>query len=196
MWMYPAVFLASMGVDLIPVFAPPAWTVMVFFLVKFRLNPWLVLVLGVCGSTLGRYFFSLYIPKVSDRIIKRRKNEELEFVGKKLGGTLWKTWLFVLIYTLLPLSTTALFTAAGLARIKPLHTLPPFFVGKFASDALMIMTGKYLASNSGNFLQSLLTPKTLITLLLGLVVLGAVLFVDWFALLKDKKLKFRFKILK
>src|SRR5689334_23326597 len=98
MWIYPVVFLASMGVDLIPVFAPPAWTIMVLLLVKFQLNPWAVLVLGVCGSTLGRYLFSLYIPKVSDRFIKARKNKELEFVGQKLGGTLWKTWVFVLIY--------------------------------------------------------------------------------------------------
>jgi hypothetical protein len=38
MW-YPVVFLVSMGVDLIPIAAPPAWTLMVFFLVKFDLNP-------------------------------------------------------------------------------------------------------------------------------------------------------------
>src|SRR5436190_16099221 len=159
MWMYPLVFLASMGVDMIPVFAPPAWTIMVFFLIKFDLNPWIVLVLGVTGSTLGRYFFSLYIPKVSDKLIKRRKNEELEFVGKKLGGKLWRTWTFVFLYTLTPLSTTALFTAAGLARINPLHTLPPFFVGKFVSDAIMILTGKYMAANAGNIAKNLLSPK-------------------------------------
>jgi membrane protein YqaA with SNARE-associated domain len=195
MWIYPMVFVAAMAVDLIPVFAPPAWTVIVFLLIKFHLNPWLALIMGVCGSTLGRYLFSLYVPKVSDKLIKRRKSEELEYVGKKLGETLWRSWIFVFVYTMLPLSTTALFTAAGLARINPLQTLPPFFIGKFISDAIMIMTGRYLANASG-FLDSLLAPKTLISLLLGLFVLAGLLFIDWFALLREKKLRFRFKIWK
>jgi hypothetical protein len=195
MW-YPVVFLVSMGVDMIPVFAPPAWTLMVFFLVKFDLNPWLVLVCGVTGSTLGRYLFSLYIPKVSKKVIKKEKNEELEFVGEKLGGTLWKTWLFVFIYTLTPLSTTALFTAAALGRVKPFNTLPPFFVGKFLSEALMVVTGKYLAGNATDLVHGALNWKTLVTAGLGLVVIGGLLFVDWFALFCKKKLKFKFKIWK
>ena len=44
----------------------------------------------VLGSTIGRYIFSLYIPKVSNKIIKPRKNDELEFVGKNLGAKLWR----------------------------------------------------------------------------------------------------------
>src|ERR1039457_1743625 len=84
MWMYLAVFLCAFAVDLIPVIAPPAWTLMVFFLVKFHLNPWVVLVAGVSGSTLGKYIFSLYVPKITNQLIKRHKREELEFMGKKL----------------------------------------------------------------------------------------------------------------
>jgi len=73
MWIYLAVFLAALAVDLIPVIAPPAWTLMVFFLVKFQLNPWAVLVVGVSGSTLGRYLFSLYVPQIAHLLIKPRK---------------------------------------------------------------------------------------------------------------------------
>src|SRR5689334_17654325 len=94
-WAYGMVFLGSFAVDLIPVIGPPAWTLMVFFLLKYDLTPWLVLAAGVPGSTLGRYILSLYIPKFSDKLIKRRKNEELQFVGKKLGQKLWRTWVFV-----------------------------------------------------------------------------------------------------
>jgi membrane protein DedA with SNARE-associated domain len=196
MWMYLGVFLGSLAVDLIPIAAPPAWTVMVFFILKFDLNPWGALAVGVVGSTLGRYIFSLYIPKVSRKILKHRKEEELEFVGKKLGGNLWRTWIFVLIYTMTPLSTTALFTAVGMAKIKPTHTLPPFFVGKFASDAIMILTGRYLAGSGGDLLKNLLSPKSIITLLLGLILIGGILFIDWFELLQKKKLKLKFKIWK
>jgi membrane protein DedA with SNARE-associated domain len=195
MWMYLGVFLASLAVDLIPIAAPPAWSLMVLFIVKFDLNPWIVLALGVPGSTLGRYIFSLYIPKVSSKILKRHKEEELEFVGKKLGGNRWKAWIFVFIYTITPLSTTALFTAAGMAKINPWHTLPPFFVGKLVSDGFMIATGRYLAGGSGIF-ENLKSPKSIVALALGLIVIGGLLFIDWFELLKKKKLKFKFKIWK
>jgi hypothetical protein len=127
MWAYFGVFLGSLAVDLVPIFAPPAWTIMVFFILKFNLNPWIVLGLGVTGTTIGRYFFSLYIPKISRKILKDRKEKELEFVGQKLGAELWKAWIFVFLYALTPLSTTALFTAAGMGKVKPSHTLPPFF---------------------------------------------------------------------
>ena len=196
MWMYPVVFLAALGVDLIPVFAPPAWTLMVFFLVKFDLNPWMVLFAGVTGSALGRYIFSLYIPKVSGKLIKRRKDQELEFVGKKLGQSRWKTWTFVFVYTLTPLSTTALFTAAGMAKIHPVQTVPPFFIGKLLSDGVLIVMGKHLSSNAGDFLHDLCSAKGILTMVFGLVVIGGLLFIDWRTLLQRRKLKFNFKIWK
>jgi len=47
MWIYLLVFLAALIVDTIPVFAPPAWTVLVLLLLTFNLNPWLVVIIGV-----------------------------------------------------------------------------------------------------------------------------------------------------
>ena len=53
-WMYLVVFASALAVDLIPIIGPPAWTVMVLLLIKFNLNPWGVLAVGVPGSALGR----------------------------------------------------------------------------------------------------------------------------------------------
>jgi membrane protein DedA with SNARE-associated domain len=195
MW-YLVVFISALAVDLIPIFSPPVWTVMVFLLVKFNLNPWGVLLAGVAGSTLGRFLFSLYMPKVSDKLLKRHKKEDLEFVGSKLSQSRWKSWTFVLIYTVTPLSTTALFTAAGIAHVKPVQIIPPFFVGKFISDAIMIWTGRYLAGNADDLVHGTLNWKTISTAVLGLVVVGGLLFVDWRTLLEEKKLRLRFKIWK
>lgn len=147
MLMYLVIFLSVLVVDLIPIIAPPAWTIMVFLLVKFHLNPWFVLIVGVTGSAIGRYFFSLYVPHIADKLIKRRKKDELEFMGRKLAQNFWQSWLFVFLYTLTPLSSSALFTAAAISKVKAWRTIPPFFCGKFLSDALMIVTGKYAAGN-------------------------------------------------
>ena len=60
--LYVAVFITALAVDLIPLIAPPAWTVALFLLVKFHLNLLIVVPLCASGSTLGRYLMSLYIP--------------------------------------------------------------------------------------------------------------------------------------
>jgi len=196
MWMYLAVFLCAFAVDLIPVIAPPAWTLMVFFLVKFHLNPWVVLVAGVSGSTLGKSIFSLYVPKITDKIIRRHKREELEFMGKKLGQKLWQSWLFVFIYSLTPLSTAALFTAAAIAKVNAGRMLPPFFAGKFVTDAVLIFTGRYAVRNLTGLVQGAFSAKGILIIVATLVVTGGFLFVDWRALLEKKQFKYNFKIWK
>src|SRR5436189_70288 len=120
-WLYILVFVSSFLVDVIPFVGPPAWTVMVFFQVKYNLNVWILLLFGVTGSALGRYCYSVYIKKLSDRFVKKQKNEDLQFIGERLGEKGWRVQLFVFLYTLIPIPTTPLFTATGIARIKPLN---------------------------------------------------------------------------
>ncbi len=185
--MYLAVFISSLAVDLVPVFAPPAWTLMVLFVVKFHLNPWLVLAVGVPGSALGRCIFTIYIPRVADHLIKRQKKEDLEFIGQKLDNKLWQSWAFVFAYTLTPLSTTALFTATGMAKLNPLQIIPPFLAGKFISDAFMIFTGRFAVTNAGTFFHGIFSVKGLTMSLVGLLLIGAVMFLDWRLFLDKKK---------
>ena len=196
MWLYLAMFLAALATDLIPVIGPPVWTVMVFMLVKFDLNPWLVLAVGVPGSVLGRYGLSLYVPRLLGKVINRTKTDEMKFVGGKLKGSLWRSWPFVLLYSLLPLSSSALFSAAGLARIRPVQILPPFFVGKFVSDGIMLFTGQYAIHNSVDLVYGTFSWKGTITIVVGLFILAAFLFLDWRVLLQRKQVRWNVHIWK
>ena len=193
---YLLVFFGSLGVDLIPIMAPPAWTVMAFAIMKYQLNPWVVLAIGVPASALGRYLFSLYIPKFSDKVLARKKKQELNYVGKKLRGRMWQTWVFVLGYTLSPLSTTALFTAAGMSKVPVWHLLPPFLVGKFVSDAMMVKAGEYAAGSLKDMVHGAFSAKNIVIAAITLVLTAAFLFVDWHALLVEKKLSFNFSVFK
>ena len=193
---YLTMFLLALATDLIPVIGPPVWSVMVFMLVKYDLNPWAVLAVGVPASVLGRYLLSLYVPLLLGKVMKPGKNEELRYVGSKLQGSLWRIWPFVLVYSLLPISTTALFSAAGLARIKPIQILPPFFVGKFASDAVMLFSSRYAITNSVDLVYGTFSWKGIVTIVLGLVILAAFLFLDWRRLLEKKELRVEFRIWK
>jgi membrane protein YqaA with SNARE-associated domain len=196
MWPYLLVFFSALAVDTIPVFAPPAWILLVILLVKFHLNPWVTVVIGVIGSTIGRYVLTRYIPKVSSSIVNRREDANLRYIGSKLGRAKWSSALFVFFYTLTPLSTTALFTAVAIARIRPWHILPPFFLGRLINDGILVFSGKYASANLSDLVHGEANWKTLLTLLAGLIVIGGFVFVDWRVLLEKKKLRFRFKILR
>src|SRR6476620_2766349 len=164
---YFLVFVGSLLVDVVPFIGPPAWTVMVFFQVKFGLSIWFVLIIGVTGSAIGRYLYSSYIHRFSAYYIKPQKNEDLYFIGNKLANNGWKVQLFVLLYTLMPLPSTPLFTAAGIARMRTITLIPSFFVGKFVSDAVMVFTGDYVARNVVSITAGLLSWKALLGTIAG-----------------------------
>lgn len=192
--MYLVVFLAAVAVDAIPVFAPPAWTIFVILVLTFRLNPWVAVIIGVTGSTLGRYILSLYIPKVSSNVINRRENQNLRYIGDKLGQRAWIASVFVLLYTLTPLSTTALFTAAGMAGVNSWYILPPFFCGRLITDGALVYTGKYAARNLSDVIRGEFSWQSIVLLLAGLATIAVVLFIDWRQLLEKHHLKLRFNI--
>jgi membrane protein DedA with SNARE-associated domain len=95
-----------------------------------------------------------------------------------------------------PLSTTALFTAAGMARLNPWHILPPFFCGRLITDGVTVYTGKYAAGNVSGLLHGQLSIKSVLTLIAALLVIGAFFFIDWRCLLEKRKLRVSFKILR
>jgi membrane protein DedA with SNARE-associated domain len=99
-------------------------------------------------------------------------------------------------YTLSPLSTTALFTAAGMSKVPGWHLLPPFLVGKFISDAMMVKAGEYAAGSLKDMLHGAFSAKNIIITAITLVLTAAFLFVDWHALLVEKKLSFNFSVFK
>ena len=196
MWPYLLVFLAALTVDTIPFFAPPAWVGLVILIVHFKLNPWIAVVVGVVGSTLGRYILTLYIPRVSSKLITHRADENLRYLGRKLGHAKWSAVTFIFCYTLTPLSTTALFTAAAAARLNPWHILPPFFLGRLITDGVMVYSGKYATENITGMLHGQFSIKTIITLIAGALLIGAVFFIDWQSVLEKRKFHWQSGILK
>lgn len=190
------VFLGALFVDLIPFFGPPAWTIIVFLQVRYNLDIWPTLVIGVTGSAIGRYIYSLYIPLLSDRFLKKQKTEDLKFIGNKLNGKNWKVQLFVVLYTALPIPSTPLFTAAGISGIKTIYIMPAFFVGKFLVDAFMVQTGNYIAENTQDMISGMVTWKSILGTISGILVVLVFLCIDWRNLLEHKKIKLNINIFK
>ena len=127
-------------------------------------------------------------------LFKPSKNEDVQFLGKKLKEKGWKGHATILVYSLLPLPTTPLFIAGGMAKMKPYYIIPAFFVGKFISDTAAVLMGKYAAENTEQHLKGMINWKSIVGLVLGLLLIFALLFIDWRTLYQHKKFKLQFKI--
>ena len=177
MWYhYFLVFLGAFIFDVVPFPFPPAFTIMVTFQILFDLNIWAVIFIGVAGSIFGRYVLTLYIPR--------------------LAGRGWRSQVMILAYSLLPLPTTPLFLAAGIARLKPIKIIPAFFVGKFISDTVAVTVGNYATKNAKAILEEASSMRSVFSISIGLIMVSALLFIDWRMLLQKKRLVLVFRIWK
>ncbi|MBY0451860.1 MAG: hypothetical protein K2P92_02415 [Bdellovibrionaceae bacterium] len=191
---YFLVYLASLVIDCIPIFAPPAWMAMLYIMLKFDLNPWFVLLCGSFGTSSGRFIYCTYIvPWIGKNSLNKSKQGDLDFVGQKLSGKPWSVFTFSFLYSVLPLSTTALFTVVGLAKVKRRYVFPGFFLGGLIGDGTMLFSGKYAIRNLSDFYEGSLEPKSLILMGVGLLIMIAVLFIDWRKMIESKKLVFKLK---
>lgn len=195
-WQYLLVFVCAMAVDIVPFPLPPAFTIMILLQLIFKLNIWAVIIIGVAGSIAGRYILTLYIPKISGKIFNPAKNEDVRYLGKKMKEKGWKSHLVILLYSLLPLPTTPLFIAGGMANMKPYYIIPAFFIGKLISDTVAVFLGKYAEENTKNLLHGMVNWKSVTGLIAGILLICALLFIDWRTMIQKKKLKLRFQIWK
>ena len=195
-WQYTLVFLGAVLMDITPLPLPPAFTVMILLQITFGLPVWPVIIIGVIGSIVGRYILTLYIPLVSSRIFKPAKNEDIQFLGNKLKTKGWKSQFFILLYTLMPLPSTPLFVAGGIAKMKPMYIIPAFFAGKFTSDSIAVFMGKFATENTGSLLKGMLSWQSVAGLMAGLLLIFLLVFIDWRSLIQQKKLRLTFNVWK
>ena len=195
-WHYILVFIGALLFDIAPFPFLPAFTIMLFLQIVFHLDVWLVIVVGVAGSVLGRYLLLLYVPLVAEKYLNVSKNKDIQFLGEKMKENKWKGQMVILAYSLLPLPTTPLFLGAGISKIKARYIIPWFLIGKFTSDTIALQVGKYASQNTGSILEGALSWKSVASLFLGLLMLFLLFFLDWRTLIQRKKLVFNFKIWK
>ena len=190
------VFICAFAVDVVPFPLPPAFTIMILFQLVYKLNIWWVIIAGVSGSIVGRYILTLYIPLLAGKIFDTSKNEDVQFLGEKLKTKGWQSQLAIFAYSLLPLPTTPLFIAGGMAKMKPYYIIPAFTLGKFISDTTSVLMGSYAAENTHKLMMGIISWKSIAGLAIGLLLLFVLLFIDWRSFIQQKKFRLRFNIWK
>lgn len=176
---YLAVLAVVFLANVVPAFAPPTWSILVFFTLNYELSTVPTIVLGIIGAASGRYFlanlFRKYRSKLPHWYLINMENAATHLTKSNAHiGALF------LLFFLSPLSSAQLFEAAGIMKNIALRPLVLAFAGGRVITYTTYVTGAHLLKQSsfGEILiANLKSPQaiaTQIVLVLALVGLGMV----------------------
>jgi uncharacterized membrane protein YdjX (TVP38/TMEM64 family) len=177
---YLAVFAIVLGVNLMPAFGPPTWTILVLYRFQSNLNPVVLVVVGALAAAIGRLALG-YATRALRSHLSEKRRQSLDVMRQRLEKHRRSGLLALFLFALSPLPSAQLFEAAGITGVN----LPPltaaFFTGRLVSYSIYVAGASSLAgTNVGTLIKDSLTSPIgvgLQVLFLALVVvIGRV---DW-----------------
>ena len=170
---YLILFLLVLGVNLMPAFGPPTWTILVLYSLNTDM-PWgLVVITGAIAAALGRYILARAFRLVGRRLSAKTRGN-LEAARAALEGSKRGSILALGLFAVSPLPSAQLFEAAGLAGVRLLPFTAAFFAGRLVSYAVYTFTAAEIRESSlgDAFAKQFASPAgiALQLVLIGLVV--------------------------
>ena len=168
------------GINLLPAFGPPTWTVLVYFRYRHGDIPVAALIIGgALAATAGRTLLALAFRRFG-RFLPAKRTQSLEVLGRALGqsrGGLIASFVF---FAVAPVPSAQLFEAAGLARIRLRPIVAAFLVGRLVSYSAYV-GGASAAHDTVKklFDKGFTSPQAVATQVVALLVLIAVVLIDW-----------------
>ena len=184
---YLILFLIVLGINLLPAFGPPTWSVIVIYGLNSNLpTAWIVLS-GALAAALGRYLLAQGFRRLGGRLPERQRRN----LAAARGALEMKRRNVILalgLFALSPLPSAQLFEAAGLAGVRLLGFTAAFFVGRTVSYSIYAASAKGIRkSRIGDvFADSLISPWGVGLQVVMIAVVVAFAQIDWKRFLNRK----------
>ncbi len=177
---YIVLFLIVMGVNLMPAFGPPTWTIIVLYGLNSQLPLPAVVVVGALAAALGRVTLALAFRLLATRLSERSRRN-LGTARAALEERKRGVVVGLALFALSPLPSAQLFEAAGLARVRLLGFTLAFFAGRTISYSIYAASARRLAQSSlGDAFRSALTsPPGIALQLFAILLLVLMTRIDW-----------------
>lgn len=171
------------GVNLLPAFGPPTWSVLAVYGLRGHLAPVALVVLGALAAAGGRTVLALACRLLRSRLSPRRE-ANLAAAREMLTGSRRRSVAGLVLFALSPVPSAQLFEAAGLMGVSLLPVVGVFFAGRLVSYSAYVGGATALRSTPlGRTLSGSLTGPwgiaLQVLLLAGVVLLARV---DWLKL--------------
>lgn len=165
--------------NMVPAFAPPTWSILVFFTLQHHMHPVVLVLLGVVSATFGRAILA-YSFRAVRLWLPKGYVANMERIGVKIEESPRRTMGLLALFFLSPISSAQLFEAAGIISRIPLKPLLAAFAGgRLISYSIYVSGATALKETSlGALITREMTSPWAIALellfILGLVALGNV----------------------
>jgi membrane protein DedA with SNARE-associated domain len=191
------IFLVVFLINVIPIFAPPTWTVLSFIAIRYDSNIVLLAVVGAIAATLGR----LVLAKLSNAIVRQKflsadTKKNIDEVKERLESKSKLTFSLLLFYAFSPFPSNHLFIAYGLTTLKLRLIAIPFLFGRVVSYSFLAFTASSVAqllNYESVTSKSFFSYYFVASQLFGLLVIYVFTKIDWRQAFDEKRLKWRHK---
>lgn len=177
---YLILFAVVLGVNLLPAFAPPTWTVIVIYGLSTKMSLPALVLIGATAAALGRFTLAIGFRLLRSHIPEKMQRN-LQVAGAAVEKRKRGSMIAISLFALSPLPSAQLFEAAGLAGVRLTHFTAAFFAGRIVSYSIYAATAKGIDRTSigGAFKHYLTSPIGIGLEIVMLGLLVALAQVDW-----------------
>ena len=129
--------LVVLAFNLAPAFAPPTWTVLVFFSLNSELPPWLIVIVGAICAGIGRYNLARLTGLLRFKI-KGKALQNLHSARLVLEEKSTRKVVLLALFVISPLPSAQLFEAAGLVGARLIPLTLAFFSGRLITYSFYV----------------------------------------------------------
>ncbi len=171
------------GVNLMPAFGPPTWSVLVVLQVNLELEPFLLVPIGALAATAGRILLARGAGRLRPWFSERRL-ENLDAVEDELTKNRRRSLAGLFLFLVSPLPSAQLFIGAGVLGVPLRPLAAAFLAGRLVAYSVYVTVATVAAENLGGITaDSLRSPVGIALQFLMLGALVALVRVDWLKLL-------------
>ena len=174
--------------NLAPIFAPPTWSVLVYFLITNELSVPEVVIIGAISAGLGRFLLGHGTRALRNYIpMKARKN--LFDAGRVFEDNQTRKFGILALFVISPLPSAQLFEAAGLMYLNLLRLTLAFFSGRIVTYSIYATGASQLKrTDFGQLLTEAFTsPYAWVLQIFSIALIYIVAKIDWRKYLKPGK---------
>ena len=176
-------FLVVFGINLLPAFAPPTWSILVWFRLTTDLPTAIIIIAGAAAAASGRYLLARLF-RVFGHHLSKKSQRHMEAARKALERRQSNMVVLLGLFAMSPIPSNALFEAAGLMRTRLLAFTVAFFAGRLASYTVYTLAADSVRDTDlGDTLRAGFTSPVgigiQIVLIAGLVAMTRVDWAKW-----------------
>jgi uncharacterized membrane protein YdjX (TVP38/TMEM64 family) len=152
---------------------PPAWTVMAAYYATGRVPLLPLTLVGSAAATLGRLLFSRTVARFTGRLSAQEQANAKALADAANRRLRWP-WLFVIVYSFLPVPSDPVFVAIGLGALPQRSSTIAYFLARSVFNTLMVWAASPAVSDLGDLFAGRFSWSSLVVVLAA--VCGYVLF--------------------